>query len=399
MRLFGYLVPLWLGGISASALAGQWHYNGFVSQSVINTSDNNFFGRSDDALNTDFRELALILTGSPVQALEGSMQVLSRSAGTADNGAPRIDYAFVSWRFQETVEISQGFSLGKVKVPYGFFNETRESPFGRQHIWLAQSIYPDRSRNSQMTANELLYFGEYRGEDWTFGLKAGYGKAKPDPDELTDYFQVNAALENFSVSSSTKWNAQLTADYGGGRFRAALSRVLVPIAFQASLRFPNAAVLNLDAVVKTYINVLSLEWNEPAFSVSAEIEDSAVNYAGLTVDYTQPDYRNYPQGANVELRFHATPSWDIYTRFDGVVFDKNDRSGEHFQRVTGAPSFTRFAYDKVLGAAYRPSPDWLIMAEAHRVNGTMWGTARDMPEGEMVSHYWNMAALTVAWRF
>jgi len=399
MRPVRFTLPLLLIVSSLPASAMPWRYSGFVSQSVINTSDNNFFGPSDDALNTDFRELALIVRAMPSESIEASAQLLSRTAGTADNGSPRVDYAFVSWRFQETVALTQGFQLGKVKVPYGFFNETRESPFGRQRIWIAQGIYPDRSRNSQMTANELMYFGEYRTDDWTFGLKAGYGKSKPDPDELTDYFEVAATLEGLSVSSSTKWNAQLTADYGGGRFRAALSRVNVPIAFQTKLRFSDIAVLDLDAEVKTYITALSLEWNEPKYSLIFEANNSSVNYAGLTVDYSQPDYRNYPQGGYLELRYHASAAWDIYTRYDVVNFDKNDRDGQNFERATGIPAFSRFAYDKMLGIAFKPTPDWLILAEVHRVNGTVWSTGRDMPEGEPSKRYWDIAAVSAAWRF
>ncbi len=392
-----------LGSTLASSVnAGgldHWHYNGFVSQSAINTSDNYFFGPSDDGVNLDFRELALIINGNPFNSISVAAQLLSRKAGVADDGAPRIDYGLISWRFQDGVDVTQGLSLGRIKVPFGFFNDTRESPFGRMGIFLPQSVYGDRYRNSTMTADELLYFGEYRNAEWTVGVKTGYGRSNPDRDELMDVFRSKVQLEQLQIYRTEKWNFQLLADYDGGRFRAGFSRMLVPVDFSGNFRVSPTFVLQQASVLLTYMNLISLEWNQDAISLTSEIHKSVVNYGDLPVDVSNPDYKDYPEGGYVQLKWHATPTWDLYAREDIDYFNQKDRDGKKYAAIQGVDAFSRFVYDRTIGVAYRPRGDWLIMAELHRVNGTMWLTLRDTPDNYTIKQYWDMAAVSVAWRF
>ncbi|HET8706670.1 MAG TPA: hypothetical protein VFM46_10245, partial [Pseudomonadales bacterium] len=41
--------------------AENFHYSGFLNQALIHTSDNNFFGQSDDDVSADYREAGLLL--------------------------------------------------------------------------------------------------------------------------------------------------------------------------------------------------------------------------------------------------------------------------------------------------------------------------------------------------
>lgn len=399
MRQVKYLLLFLLCCTQYVVAEDKWHYNGFVSQSFISTSDNNFFGHTNDAISTDFRELALILTGSPFHSVDFSAQLLSRKAGAADDGSPRVDYAFLSWRFQETADVTQGFTLGKVKVPFGFLNETRESPFGRRSIWVPQGVYPDRSRNSRMTANQLLYFGEYRADDWMLGLKTGYGKSAPDVDEMVDYLQGVTEVKHIHFDSTTRWNMQLNADYAGGRVRVAFSRESIPISFKGTVQVFDVITLNLDETEKGYTNQLSLEWNEQDFSLTSELHKTKVVSKGLAASVAGLANIAYAEGWYLEPRFHVSPRWDVYARYDICVFDINDRAGEKYHSVTGMPAFSKFVYERLLGTSYRPAQNWLIMAEVHAINGTLWSIVRDMPADEAPKRHWNMAAISVAWRF
>jgi len=88
--------------LSVTAQAQSWHVNGFVNQTLIYTSDNYLFGKTDDNVSADYRELAVIVNGALSERWDVSSQLLSRKAGSADDGTPRIDYGFISWRFYES---------------------------------------------------------------------------------------------------------------------------------------------------------------------------------------------------------------------------------------------------------------------------------------------------------
>ncbi|HET8706856.1 MAG TPA: hypothetical protein VFM46_11205, partial [Pseudomonadales bacterium] len=353
----------------------------------------------DDALNDQLRELAVIVNGTPVRSLDVSAQLLSRKAGVADDGTPHIDYAFATWHVAESLAHQQSLRLGRVKVPFGFFNETRESPFGRQEIFLPQSAYTDRIRNSVLLADELMYLGEWYTEQWNFGVKAGYGRSIPDKKELLDIFRAKVTLENMEFSPTNTWNVQASADYNAGRFRFAFSRLVIPLDFAGTFRFSPTLAVDLNSVMKTYMNLFSFEWNEKNFSFTTELNSANVNYGKIKPLPSDPEYRDKPEGGYMQLKWHATASLDLFGRYEFNYYNRRDKMGRYYAERAGIEEFSRFAYERVYGVTYRPADAWLIMAELHMINGTQWLTNRDMPADYEPKRHWNLAAVSVAWRF
>ncbi len=381
------------------ALADNWNYNAFVSQTLIYTSDNNYFGPSDDALNDQFRELALIINGTPLKSLTLSAQLLSRKAGSADDGIPRIDYGFMTWHFDESMIHQQSLRAGRIKIPFGFFNETRESPFGRQCIFLPQSIYTDRGRNSIMLADELLYSGEVSSGDWLGTIKAGYGRSVPDRKELFDLFGAKVTFKEYQFNPATTWNFQAAADYEAGRFRFAFSRQVTPTDFKGTIEINPLMQFKLETLALAYMSIFSFEWNEKYFTFTSELSRTNVNYGGITPIPSAPDYREYPAGGYVQLKLHISPTVDFFGRDEQIFYNSKDKLGKYYASKTGEDTITRFAFDRAYGIEYHPSSAWLLMAEVHFVQGTNWLTYRDMPENYVAHRNWNMGVVTAAWRF
>src|SRR5699024_7838447 len=71
--------------------------HGFVSQSFILTTHNNFFGDSKDNGSFDFRELGLNASWRASPKLQIAAQGVARWAGKNDEGAPRLDYGLVDY--------------------------------------------------------------------------------------------------------------------------------------------------------------------------------------------------------------------------------------------------------------------------------------------------------------
>ena len=127
--------------VRADELAGpRYQIQGFAAQGLIGSTNNHFFGDSRNGVSTEFTEAGLHGTWQALDAVRLSGQVLYRRAGESDQDGLRVDYAQADWQFYQT-EVSQlGLKFGKVKLPYGLYNETRDVPFTRSGILLPQSV-------------------------------------------------------------------------------------------------------------------------------------------------------------------------------------------------------------------------------------------------------------------
>ncbi len=386
--------------MSSAAQAQDWHYNGFINQTLINTSDNFMFGSTDDNLSLDYRELALIVGGPVLPQVDFSSQLLSRKAGVADDGTPRIDYAFFSWRFFENISFTQGARIGRLKAPIGFFNDSRDSPFTRIGVFLPQSIYVDRIRNFIMRADEVMYFGEWRAEKWLLNWKLAYGKNSPDKEEMDDFFHKPESLA-LSFESSNVWHFQLLADYDEGRMRFGYSEFDSPSKFALN-NFQGLGEISSEG--DSHWRVASFEYNDVSWSFTAEYSRAVVKYNGFSPDLTDPNYKDYPEAAYAQLMWRFTSSQSIFIRKEQNYLNRNDADGEHYAlfpiaEMANLIAADRYGFSNVIGWSYVPNPSWLIRLDLSKNTGLLFMTERDAPAGYQSKLHWNMAALSVAWRF
>ncbi|MGO3158890.1 MAG: hypothetical protein ACTIKU_14030 [Halomonas sp.] len=107
--------------------------HGFLSQALIITDDNNFFGpSSEDEGSFEFTEIGLNASLRPHQDVLLAAQVLSRQAGGNNNDAkPRLDYGLIDYQMISDQQRTFGIQLGRFKNPFGFYNQTRDVAFTR----------------------------------------------------------------------------------------------------------------------------------------------------------------------------------------------------------------------------------------------------------------------------
>jgi len=387
--------------LSTPVAADEWVLSGFINQTAIYTSDNYFFGKTDDNVSVDYRELALLGSGPVAGRLDFAAQILSRKAGVASDGEPALDFGFFSWRFYENFSFTHGLRFGRLKTPIGFYNDTRESPFTRNSIFLPQSIYLDRGRNYVMRADELMYFGEWRADSWTLNWKLAAGKTVPDEDELVDFFHLPAET-NPHFKSSNAWHASFLGEYDGGRIRLGVSTHSSPNKYSLNLTILQLG--QVEAEAKTLWQIVSFEYNDPRWSFTSEYELATFDYNGSSPDPLNPDYKDYPQAGYMQFLWHASPKQDVFIRREFFHFNKHDPSGSHNETllgsmVTGSTRLDRYGFATVLGWGYRPAVNWLLRAEWAHNRGGVWSTQRDAPTGVKLRKSWDLASLAVSWRF
>ena len=377
--------PAW-----ADELAGpRYHIQGFAAQGLIGSTNNRFFGDSRDGVSTEFTEAGLHGTWQPLDAVRLSGQVLYRHAGESDKDGLRVDYAQADWQFYQT-EINQlGLKFGKVKLPYGLYNETRDVPFTRPGILLPQSVYVDNSRDLLLAAPGAFLHGasvqKYGAVDFLLGwVRPNFDSPSVDysflgttrPGKLKGKGALGARLRwdlpTDTTLALTYANAE--ADYAPGSADV--------------LRAGNVHFRNLLFSVQQRLDTLTLtgEYGEPRFDTAG--------FGRFLPDSHRVIQAAYLQG---EWRFH--PQWELMLRYDVFYRDLNDKNGRRLQATTGLPAHSMFARDSTLGLRWDATPNLMLRAEYHHVNGTGWLPGPDNPDLFSREQRWNMWLLQAAYRF
>jgi len=398
-----------LGGLvcaqQAMATHETWEWSGFVSQAGVYTSDNNYFGDTDDKLSGSYGETGVIVKGAVFETVDFSAQVIARRAGELDDGTPRFDYANLSYRFLENLHSTNEVRVGKLKAPIGLYNETREVPFTRPGIFVPQGIYWEKVRNTRSFFDGAQYFHEYNHDLSVFSLRVGAGEVRADQQE----FESLMGIENFfSIAPLDTRQFSVGHDYDGGRIRTNYTYS----EFKSRI-FPadqSQDFLYGQGRLEYSFNVFSFEYNTADWSLTAEMMRGKT-LTGFSSAFFST-YVEHPESSYCQFTYRATESLEYFVRYEHQRADREDPSGSNYIHtvftplepilpllgVESSPTHTRYSYDRTVGIAWRPSVDLLLRAEWHRVTGTS-EVANYLFNKNKLTKEWDLAAIQVSYRF
>lgn len=137
-----------------------WH--GFISQGYIKSTANNYLGNSKDG-SFNFTEVALNVTKIYKEKIDLGAQLFARKFGPAENFDAKFDWFYANYQYSDWLK----FKVGRIKIPYGLYNELSDIDSARVPILLPQSVYPSQNRNYLLAQNGVQLYG--------FGEVAKYG--------------------------------------------------------------------------------------------------------------------------------------------------------------------------------------------------------------------------------
>lgn len=207
-------------GLSADAQSDEQvldtlQVHGFLSQALVITDDNNFFGHSSrDEGSLEFTEVGLNVSLRPHQDVLVAAQVLSRRAGgDISDAEPKLDYGLIDYQMISNQQRNFGVQLGRIKNPFGFYNQTRDVAFTRPSILLPQSIYFDRTRSMALTGDGVTFYLEERLNNGVLRGQVGLGEPQAG-DDLNQTLQLNRIAGTFDPQQSAI--AQVRYEHDGG---------------------------------------------------------------------------------------------------------------------------------------------------------------------------------------
>jgi hypothetical protein len=374
-------------GAHAMETADTFQVHGFMSQALIVTDHNDFFGSSsDDGGSLEYTELGLNASFRPFSHVLVAGQVLSRKAGNyGDAWQPELDYGVVDYQLIADEERAFGIQLGRFKNPFGFYNQTRDAPSTRPSILLPQSIYFDRSRSLGLASDGLSIYNEERFSNGTLYIQGGVGMPQVNSDA-----EISLSPDNPSLDSKLSSIGQVLYAHDGGRINVALSMARVRADYQSRQERQAKGEFIFQPII------LSFQYNAENWSLTTEYEYQRKELK----DFAVSSYNGRVNGESVYVQYlyRLSSRWQWLLRYDYAVSDRNDRDGERFEASGKGQDYSRFAKDVTTGVHWRVTPNWNIQAEIHHVNGTAWLPRQDNDDDNTEQH-WNMLLLQTSFSF
>lgn len=375
------------------AAAEDWQVHGFFGQSLITSSDNNFFGETKNHVSSEYTEAGLNTSLRTNPELLFSAQILFRRAGRSEDTHTRLDYGFLRYTPLADENRSLSVQVGKQKFPYGFYNETRDTPTTRPSILLPESIYFDSLRNTFQSAPGIQLFDEHALADGTLNFRLGAFRSNSIDKNGKLFLFAADTPGDYKDGRMNDW--QLAYESSQGDIRAALGRMRYYTRYRSGpLDLISDHELGYDGTVASW------QWNSERWSLTTEFSrvTESINSDDPLLAFRMTGSGYYLQG---EWRF--SPQWQVFARYDNFYADRNDKNGKLFAAQTGRPSSWIFASDRTIGARYRFSPGWSLAGEWHNINGNGWLPHADNMVGNVarydLTQRWNLFLMQIAYQF
>jgi len=128
--------------------------HGFVSQGALLTTDNNFLAKSERG-SLEFTEAAVNVTKTFDERLRTGVQLFVRDLGAEGNYSAKFDFLYLDFRWRDWL----GFRAGRVKLPYGLYNDTSDVDAVQPVVLLPQSVYSITSRDFLFAQTGVELYG------------------------------------------------------------------------------------------------------------------------------------------------------------------------------------------------------------------------------------------------
>ncbi|MFZ1766124.1 MAG: hypothetical protein WAU04_11900 [Candidatus Nitrotoga sp.] len=375
---------------AVNLMGSELQLHGFLTQGVVTTSDNNFLGQSNKKASTDFREIGVNASLRPTSDLQLSVGLLSHKAGGTDNGNVRLDYGLADWTVSSSEQGRSGIRLGRVKNSYGLYNKTRDVAFTRPSILLPQSIYFERSRNLTLAGDGAEFYFDRNYE--AGNLFVTFALGKPQIGSEASKVALVGLLPNGRFEPKIAQISQVMYEGDGGKYRLGYTVLRFDTRYNPGVR----DVLQAGRL-RSMVQIFSAQYNAENWSLTSEYALRPISSRNFGPN--APDSTTHGQSYYIQGSYRLAPKWEALLRYDVMYTDSEDRDGKAFAAATRRPGFTRFSKDWTTGVRFDLTPEFMLRAEYHRVDGTAYLPVQDNPDPRALERRWDMFMLLGSFRF
>lgn len=377
------------GAVAMDFMENQVQVHGFLTQGIVRTDRNNFYGNSSEQASFDFREIGINGSYRVKPDIRLAAQVMSRTAGEMDDGRLWLDFAMADFTLLSGENKRAGIRLGRMKNAYGLYTETRDVAFTRPGIILPQPIYFDRTRNLVLSGDGAQFYGEFAVPGGNLEIVASASKL-PTSDRSSKATLVAPNAPGKLEQSSLAPGLRVLYETENRQWRGGLTFCTLSQSYHPA---PG------DRIPPTQIDfapwIASLQYTNDQWTLTGEYSQRKTKVVSGPVTVIDGIAENwYLQG-----QYRFAPGWELLLRYDSAITDMDDRSGRIAAAKFGVPAHSRFTHDWVAGLRHDVTPSFMVRAEVHHVDGTNWLSALDNPVPAKTARHWNMFMLLGSYRF
>lgn len=345
--------------------------HGFAAQGFLYSTDHNYLYGDTTNGEFEFNEFALNFYTELSQDLSLGIQLFSRDLGVTGNNAIALDYAFAQYKMEDWL----GFRVGRVKVPFGLYNETRDLDIVRTNIILPQSVYFESFRD--------VYYGLYGGGVFGEIDLSSMGNVEYSAVIGTQSIDEENSAVTLSVSDTNLLTTDHEADIDkmmAGRliWNTPLDglRVAGSVLYVNNVDFkgpigPVSGVIGvpmgapMTAEVSKYLDtVASIEYTFNDLTLAAEYRRRTFDMSATYVGELAPTEED---AFYISADYRLNEKWALGAYYSIYWPDSRDRDGDRFG---GNKEFRAWQQDVALSTRYDITPNWIAKLEGHWINGT-----------------------------
>lgn len=360
--------------------------HGFVSQGFILSTKNEYLAKSKRG-SFEFAEAAINLTKSVSDELRVGFQLLAHDIGPIGNYSPQFDWFYLDYRFADYL----GVRIGRVKMPFGLYNELNDIDVARVPILLPQSIYQVDHREFLFAQTGGELYGDVSlGAAGTLEYRAYGGTLSPDlPLPPPPGITVSDVDIPYLYGGRLFWSTPLEGLLGGVsgqvvRFDSDydIDPALRPLLEQAML-LPAGLEYPFELKFRVSRWIASLQY-------AAHDLDVSVEYSRWTGRFYSPAPQLFPPHT-VNERYYAMASYRVNAWLTPALY-----YSRYFVNVDKREGRQQHQHDLALTLRFDLTPHWLLKLEGHLIDGTAGLDNRALNDGaerETLERRWGVFLL------
>jgi len=329
-------------------LDSNFEFHGFLSQGYVQSTNNNFLPNSTQG-TTKFTEAGVNVNKQFTNDLRAGFQIFARDYGVTGDYRASFDWFLIDYHWRDYL----GIRAGRIKLPFGLYNDTSDIDSARDPVLLPQSIYPIQDRDYLLAQTGVELYGLIdmgsRGGSLEYRLYRGTIQIDTPvvpPTSTIEYIDVNLP---YVYGGRLIWEPPVR----GLRAGVSVQRLQLDTDLYSTTVSKSASV---DLPITMAVG--SVEFTYRAFQFVAE-------YSKLWAKAESSDTSVYPEGAQTSEKYYAMATYKVRPWLHpGVYYSaaypyENVRTSRQDQWIDYA-GFVRIDLYS----------NWLLKFEAHYMDGT-----------------------------
>lgn len=319
--------------------------HGFASQGFLVTTGNEYLVPDSKRGSFQLSEVGLNFSKTLTDNLHFGVQFFAKNFSAAGSYLPQVDWFYLDYRAKDWL----GLRFGRLKIPFGLFNEVNDIDSARVPILLPQSFYPQQARSFLFAQTGAELYGSLRASAaGALEYRLYGGTIYIDPKLVVP---VGSPIQlSFNVPYTFGGRLLWETPLGGLRFGASYLRLhLDSVAF-----IPGAEPI--DIANDSWLAAASVEY--------------VVSIVSLTAEYGRghTDQKSIAPGAQINTVSES--AYIMASCAPAAWFQPAVYYSLGFPDVSQRKGLSNKQHDVSLTLRFDVNEHWLIKAEGHYMAGT-----------------------------